>query len=150
MSLKQNVEAAMKIAMKAKEKEKLTALRSIKAMILLAETEKGQEGGLSEEAEMKLLAKAAKQRRESAQVYQENGREDLSEKEIQELAVIEEFLPKQLTDQELLASIQEIIAQVGATSPKDMGKVMGAATKKLAGKADSKKVSQIVKDILNN
>jgi uncharacterized protein YqeY len=144
------VEAAMKAAMKAKEKEKLTALRSIKSMILLAETEKGQDGGLTEEAEIKLLTKAAKQRRESAQVYKENGRDDLWEKEIQELGVIEAFLPKQLSDEEIEAAVKEIITEVGATSPKEMGKVMGVATKKLAGKADGKKISQLVKDILNN
>lgn len=149
MSLKQKVESAMKEAMKAKEKDKLTALRSIKSMILLAETEKGQQGALDEATEMQLLTKAAKQRRESAAVYKENGREDLWEKETQELAVIESFLPKQLGEAEMEQAVKDIIAEVGAASPKDMGKVMGAATKRLAGKADSRKISELAKKLLN-
>ena len=148
MSLKEKIESAMKEAMKARQKGRLTVLRSVKSMILLAETEKGQEGGLSEDAEMKLLTKAAKQRRESAQVYKENGREDLHENEVSELAVIEEFLPKQLTDEEIEVEVKTIIAETGASSPKEIGKVMGAASKKLAGKADSRKISEMAKKLL--
>ena len=145
MSLKEKVEAEMKTAMKAKDKQSLQALRGIKSMILLAETEKGKsEGGLSEEAEVQLLSKAAKQRRESAEIYQKEGREDLAEVELAELKVIETFLPEQLSDEEIAATIQDIIKQTGASSMKDMGKVMGMAQKKFAGKADNKKLISMV------
>mgnify|MGYP003109290225 CR=1 FL=1 len=148
MSLKQQIDMDIKNAMKAKNKEELQALRSIKSMILLAESEKGAEENLSEDAEMKLLMKAAKQRRESADTYKSNGREELAQAELFELDVIERYLPKQMSEQELKSKLEDIIAKVGASGPQDMGKVMGVATKELAGKADGKMISQLVKEIL--
>ena len=149
MSLKENIQSAMKTAMKAKDQDALRALRAIKSMILLAETEKGASENLTEEAELKLLTKAVKQRRDSAQIYKEQGRDDLYEKEISELAVIEPFLPEQLSDEEVAKVIQGIIDEVGASSMKDMGKVMGLSTKALAGQADPKLISSLVKGILS-
>lgn len=149
MSLKTKIEAEIKQAMLNKQKERLTPLRAIKSLILLAETEKGGGEGLSEETEVKLLTKAAKQRKDSLEIYKEQGREDLAEKEQSELTVIEEFLPKQLSDEELESALKAIISEVGAEGPKDMGKVMGAATKKLAGTADGKAISAKVKELLN-
>lgn len=148
MSLKQQIDTDIKNAMKAKNKEELQALRSIKSMILLAESEKGAEENLTEDAEMKLLMKAAKQRRESADTYKSNGREELAQAELFELDVIERYLPKQMSEQELRSKLEDIISKVGASSPQDMGKVMGVATKELAGKADGKMISQLVKQIL--
>ncbi|NVJ48038.1 MAG: GatB/YqeY domain-containing protein [Cytophagia bacterium] len=148
MSLKQQIDADIKQAMLAKNKDELKALRSIKSMILLAETDKGSVGELSSDAEMKLLAKAVKQRKDSAAIYQEQGREDLYKVEIEEAEIIERYLPKQLTEEELKAELEKIIAQVGASGPQDMGKVMGAATKALAGKADGKAISTMVKTLL--
>ena len=149
MSLKAKIEASMKEAMKSKDKQKLQALRGIKSMILLAETEKGQSAeGLSEEVEMQLLGKAAKQRRDSAAIYQKEGREDLAAVELAELEVIESFLPEQLSEEEIANTINDIVAELGASSMKDMGKVMGAAQKKFAGRADNKKVAELVKAAL--
>ncbi|UXP33698.1 GatB/YqeY domain-containing protein [Reichenbachiella agarivorans] len=148
MSLKDQINADIKAAMLAKEKEKLTALRSIKSMILLAETEKGATEEISEDAEMKLLMKAAKQRKDSADLFREQGRDDLADKEEGELEVINHYLPKQLSEEDLKAELQKVIAQVGATGPQDMGKVMGAASKALAGKADGKSISIMVKTLL--
>ncbi len=149
MSLKEKVEAAMKEAMKSKDKQKLQALRGIKSMILLAESEKGQAGsGLSEATEVQLLSKAAKQRRDSAAIYQKEGREDLAAVELAELEVIEAFLPEQLSDEEIENTINDIVAELGASSMKDMGKVMGIAQKKFAGRADNKKVAEMVKAAL--
>jgi len=148
MSLKVKIDAAIKSAMLAKEQTRLLALRSIKSLILLEATKDGNTGDLSEESEMKILNKAAKQRRDSLEIFNQQGRADLAEKEHAELSVIEEFLPKQLSAEELEAKIKEVIAQVGATGPADMGKVMGAATKALAGLADGKVVSESVKRIL--
>jgi hypothetical protein len=148
MSLKITIDDAIKKAMLAKDKERLTALRGIKSQILLAETEKGAGEDISEDVEMKLLMKAAKQRQESADIYQKEGRDDLYEKEMREYAVISEFLPKPLTDEEIESAVAKIIADSGASSLKDMGKVMGQASKKLAGKADGKKISEIVKKLL--
>ena len=148
MSLKQQIDADIKSAMLEKRKDDLKALRAIKSMILLAETEKGNTEGVSEDAEMKLLIKAVKQRRDSAQIYKEQNREDLYAIEMAEVEVIEKYLPKQLTEEEVKAELQKIIAQVGATGPQDMGKVMGAATKALAGKADGKTISTLVKQLL--
>ncbi|NVK84461.1 MAG: GatB/YqeY domain-containing protein [Cytophagia bacterium] len=148
MSLKQQIDADIKQAMLAKNKDELKALRSIKSMILLAETDKGSVGELSSDAEMKLLAKAVKQRKDSAAIYQEQGREDLYKVEIEEAEIIERYLPKQLSEEELKAELEKIIAQVGASGPQDMGKVMGAATKALAGKADGKAISTMVKTLL--
>jgi uncharacterized protein YqeY len=149
MALKQKVEGEIKSAMIAKDKVRLTALRAIKSMILLEETKGGFSGELSSEDEMKLLTKAAKQRRDSADIYQQQNRPDLLEVELAELAVIQEFLPKALTDDELTLAIQEIINVTGAVSAKEMGKVIGAANKQLAGKADGKAISDKVKSLLN-
>lgn len=133
----------------AKDKVRLTALRAIKSMILLEETKEGYSGSLSDDEELKLLTKAAKQRKDSAEIYEKQGRADLLEVEMAELAVIQEFLPKALTDEELSFAIQEIINVTGAVGPKDMGKVMGVASKQLAGKADGKAIAEKVKALLN-
>ena len=148
MSLKQQIDGDIKAAMLAKEKDKLRALRAIKSMILLAETEKGGGDGLSEDAELKLLTKAAKQRKDSYDLYVEQGRDDLATVEKDELDIISNYLPKQLSQEELNAELEKIIAQVGATGPQDMGKVMGMATKALAGKSDGKAISMQVKSLL--
>ncbi|MBT0809879.1 GatB/YqeY domain-containing protein [Litoribacter ruber] len=148
MSLKQSVESEIKKAMLAKDKDRLRALRSVKSLIMLEETKSGGDKGISEDEEMKLLTRAAKQRKDSAEIYQQQNREDLASVELAELEVINEFLPKQLTEEELEAELKQIIALVGANGPKDMGKVMGVATKQLAGKADGKLISQKVKSLL--
>ena len=148
MSLKITIENGIKDAMRAKDADRLRALRAIKSMILLEETSGSSADGLSADAEMKILMKAAKQRRDSLEVYVSQNRPDLAEKEQAELAIIEEFLPKQLSDAELTAKITEIIAAVGATSPADMGKVRGAASKQLAGLADGKAISAKVSELL--
>ncbi|MCC5935730.1 MAG: GatB/YqeY domain-containing protein [Lunatimonas sp.] len=149
MSLKLKIEEEIKKAMLAKERDRLRALRAIKSLILLEETKEGGDKGISEEEELKILTKAAKQRKDSAEIFLQQKRQDLADLELSELGVINEFLPKQLSEQELEAELQAIIAEVGAEGPKDMGKVMGAATKKLAGKADGKAISQTVKALLN-
>ncbi|MEM7107231.1 MAG: GatB/YqeY domain-containing protein [Bacteroidota bacterium] len=148
MSLKKQIDQDIKSAMLAKKKEELTALRAIKSAILLAETEKGAGDDLTEEAEMKLLTKAAKQRKDSAELYAKEGRDDLADKEHFEFEIISKYLPTQLSDGDLKKEVESIISGVGATGMQDMGKVMGAATKKLAGKADGKKISEMVKSIL--
>lgn len=148
MSLKLTIENGIKDAMRAKDADRLRALRAIKSLILLEETSGSSADGLSADAEMKILMKAAKQRRDSLEVYVSQNRPDLAEKEQAELAIIEEFLPKQLSEAELTAKITEIIAAVGATSPADMGKVMGAASKQLAGLADGKAISAKVSELL--
>ena len=149
MALKETIDKEIKTAMLAKNKQELTALRAIKSAILLAETEKNVAATLDEDAELKLLTKAAKQRKESADIYQKEGREDLAEKELFELEVINRFLPKQLTEEEIRQELQNIIVAVNASGPQDMGKVMGAATKQMAGRADGKVISSIVKELLN-
>jgi uncharacterized protein YqeY len=148
MSLKLTIENGIKDAMRAKDADRLRALRAIKSLILLEETSGSSADGLSADAEMKILMKAAKQRRDSLEVYVAQNRPDLAEKEQAELAIIEEFLPKQLSDAELTAKITEIIASVGASSPADMGKVMGVASKQLAGLADGKAISAKVSELL--
>ena len=148
MSLKSNIEGGIKDAMRAKDQDRLRALRAIKSLILLEETSGNSTGELTVEAEMKILTKAAKQRKDSMEVFVAQGRNDLAEKEQAELTVIEEFLPKQLTEEELKAKLSEIVARVGASAPSDMGKVMGVATKELAGLADGKVVSATVKALL--
>lgn len=148
MSLKTQIDEDIKAAMRNKEKDELRALRAIKSMILLAETEKGAQEDLLPETELKLLTKAANQRRESLAVYQEQGRADLAAKEEAELNVIERYLPQQLTEEEMRDELQKIIAQTGATGPQDMGKVMGSATKSMAGRADGKAISAMVKSLL--
>lgn len=149
MGLKETIDQEIKKAMLAKKKEELTALRSIKSAILLAETEKSAGSALAEDVELKLLTKAAKQRKESADLYLKEGRGDLADKELFELEVINRFLPKQLSEDEIRGELMKIIDAVNATGPQDMGKVMGAATKQLAGKADGKLISNIVKELLN-
>ena len=144
MSLKLKIDSAIKSAMLAK----LLALSSIKSLILLEETKEGGSGSLSEESEIKILNKAAKQRRDSLEIYRQQGRADLAEKEQAELSVIEEFLPKQLSPAELEEKIREIISQTGAAGPSDMGKVMGMASKTLTGLADGKSISETVKRLL--
>ena len=149
MSLKQQIDNDIKKAMLAKSKEELEALRSIKSMILLAETEKGGSGDISADAENKLLMKAAKQRKESADIFQQQNRKDLADRELLQLDVISRYLPKQLSEQEIKDSLMTVIEEVGAKGPQDMGKVMGVATKKLAGQADGKVISDWVKKLLN-
>lgn len=148
MSLKQTIDNDIKKAMLAKAKEELEALRGIKSQILLAETEKGGSGDIAQDVEMKLLTKAAKQRKESADIFQKEGREDLAKREIFQLEIINRYLPKQLSEAEITEELKKIIATVGAKGPQDMGKVMGTATKQLAGKADGKLISDIVKKLL--
>lgn len=149
MSLKTQIDEDIKTAMRNKEKDELRALRGIKSMILLAETEKGAQEELLPETELKLLTKAANQRRESLAVYREQGREDLAEKEEAELKIIERYLPKQLSEAEMRDELKKIIEQTGAKGPQDMGKVMGNATKLMAGRADGKAISAVVKSMLS-
>ena len=139
----------MKEAMKAKNEAALRGLRAIKAEIIKAKTEPGAGGEISEEKETALLQKMMKQRRDSLEIYQQQARADLAQKEQEEMTIIEKFLPQQLSADELKAELQAIIAETGASSPADMGKVMGAATKKLAGKADGKTISATVKELLS-
>ena len=149
MSLKERIAGDIKKAMIAKEKDALRALRAIKSAILLAETDKGAEGELSEEQEVALLMKAAKQRKDSAEIYEQQNRQDLVEPELVELKVIESYLPQQLSDEELESKLKEIIAEVGASGPGDMGKVMGKASGSLKGQADGKRISTAVKALLS-
>ena len=148
MSLQTKVIDALKEAMKAKDTIALESLRAIKSAILLAKTEAGAAAELAEEEELKLLQKLVKQRKDSAALYAQQGRNDLAEPELAQVAVIEKFLPKQLSEAEVTEAVKAIIAEVGATSAKDMGKVMGVATKQLAGKTDGKVISAIVKSLL--
>ena len=149
MSLQTKVMEALKEAMKAKDTVALESLRAIKSAILLAKTEAGAAEELSEADELKLLQKLVKQRKDSAALYAQQGRNDLAEPELAQMAVIEKFLPTQLSEAEVETALRGIINQVGATTPKDMGKVMGVATKQLAGKADGKLISEIVKRLLS-
>ena len=142
--------AEMKAAMKAKDSAKLEALRAVKSAILLANTESDSKDGLSEEEELKLLQKLVKQRKESAQIYKEQGREDLAAPELEQALVIEAFLPEQLSEEEVEAKVEEVIAKTGASGMQDMGKVMGMVTKELAGRADGRTISTIVKQKLSN
>lgn len=148
MALEQLITADLKTAMLAKDEIALRSLRAIKAAILLAKTSEGAGGELKEEDEIKLLQKLVKQRRDSLEIFQQQNRADLAKKEQEEIEVIEKFLPKQLSPEELKSLVAKIIAEVGATSPADMGKVMGAATKQLAGKTDGKAISAAVKELL--
>ena len=148
MSLKEQIDADIKNAMLSKNKDELRALRGIKSMILLAETEKGAGGALDQAVEMQLLTRAIKQRRESMEIYEAQGREDLAKIERDEIEVINRYLPKRLTDDELVEELKKIIAQVGARDPRDLGKVMAMASKVLAGKADGKSIAEQVKKIL--
>lgn len=148
MDMFDRISADIKSAMLARDKVRLETLRGIKKEFLEAKTAKGADGELSDDAAMKILSKMAKQRRETAQIYSEQNRPELAENELAEAAVIEEYLPKPLTDEELTAALKAIIERVGATSPKEMGKVMGVASKELAGKADGKVISAKVRELL--
>jgi uncharacterized protein len=150
MSLEQKIMGELKTAMLAKDEKGLRSLRAIKAAILLAKTSEGAGGALKEDDEIKLLQKLVKQRKDSLEIFQQQNRTDLAQKEQEEIEIIEKFLPKQLSADEIKAELSVIISEVGATSPADMGKVMGAATKKLAGKADGKTISALVKELLSN
>jgi uncharacterized protein YqeY len=149
MSLEQKIMTDLKTAMLAKDEKGLRSLRAIKAAILLAKTSEGAGGDLKEEDETKLLQKLVKQRKDSLEIYEQQNREDLAIKEREEIEVIEKFLPKQLSADEIKNKLSAIMKEVGASSPADMGKVMGAATKKLAGKADGKTISALVKEMLS-
>src|SRR5690349_25060025 len=148
MNLEQKIMAELKTAMLAKDEAALRSLRAVKAAILLAKTSEGGSGELKEEDEIKLLQKLVKQRKDSLEIFQQQNRADLAKKEEEEIAVIEKFLPKQLSADELRESLVKIIAEVGATSPADLGKVMGIASKQFAGKADGKTISSLVKELL--
>lgn len=148
MNLEQQIMAQMKDAMKAKDEAGLRGLRAIKAAILIAKTSGGS-GELTADDEMKLLQKLVKQRKDSLEIFQQQGRTDLAKKEEEEIAIIEKFLPKQLDADELKTIIASIITEVGAVSAADMGKVMGVASKQLAGKADGKTISTVVKELLS-
>lgn len=148
MSLFEQVSGDIKSAMLARDKVRLEALRGIKKEFLEAKTAKGSDGELSDDAAMKILVKMVKQRKESASIYTEQNRPELAEEELAQAAVIEGYLPKQMTEEELTAALKEIIARVGATSAKEMGKVMGVASKELAGKAEGKAISAKVRELL--
>lgn len=145
MSLQQDVMSALKEAMKAKDQTALTSLRAVKSAILLVQTESGAKEDLTEEQELKILQKQVKQRRDSAAIYLEQGREDLATPELAEAEVIAQFLPEALTDEEIEKVVVMTIDQIGAEGMKDMGKVMGIVSKELAGQADGKTISNIVK-----
>ncbi|WBL23065.1 GatB/YqeY domain-containing protein [Zunongwangia sp. HRR-M8] len=149
MSLEKDVMTQMKAAMKAKDSAALEALRAVKGAILLAKTENSQQE-LTEEQEVKIVQKLVKQRKDSAQVYREQNREDLAEPEEKQIEVIAQFLPEQLSEAEIEAKVEAIITETGADGMKDMGKVMGIASQQLAGKADGKTISTVVKQKLSN
>lgn len=149
MSLEEQVMTGMKDAMKSKDEALLRGLRAIKAEIIKAKTEPGTNGQVTAEGELKLLQKLVKQRKDSLEIFQQQHRTDLAKKEQEEIEVIEKFLPKQLSEAELQEALKAIIASAGATGPQDMGKVMGMATKQLAGKADGKTISAAVKSLLS-
>ena len=148
MNLFDKVSGDINTAMLARDKVRLEALRGIKKEFLEAKTAKGGDGELSDDAALKILAKMVKQRKESASIYTEQNREDLAGEELAQAAIIEEYLPKQLSEEELTAALKGIIARVGATSAKEMGKVMGTASKELAGKAEGKAISAKVRELL--
>jgi len=148
MALEQQIMAEMKDAMKSKNEAVLRGLRAIKAEIIKAKTEPGAGGEIDEATEQKFLQKMMKQRRDSLEIFEKQGREDLASKEREEMSVIEKFLPKQMTEAEIKEAVSKIIAETGASSAADMGKVMGVASKQLAGKADGKTISGIVKELL--
>lgn len=149
MSLEITINEQIKAAMLARDEAGLRALRAIKAAILLAKTSEGSSGGMSPEEELRLLQKLVKQRRDSLEIFEKQGREDLAVKEREEIAVIERFLPRSLSAEELEAELRAVIAETGAQSPADMGRVMGAATKRLAGRADGRAISEAVKALLS-
>ena len=147
MSMELQIQQDIKAAMLAKEKVRLESLRAIKAAILLAKTADGSES-IADEAVVKIIQKLVKQRKETAEIYKQQNREELAAQELAEAAAMEVYLPKQLSEEELEAELKKIIAQVGATGPQDMGKVMGTATKALAGKAEGRMISAMVKKLL--
>ena len=148
MALFDQISEDIKKAMLARDKVKLEALRGVKKEFIEAKTAKNADGELSDDTALKILQKMVKQRKESASIFTEQNRPELAENELAEAAVIEAYLPKQMSDEELTAALKEIIAEVGATSAKEMGKVMGVASKKLAGKADGKLISEKVKSLV--
>ncbi len=149
MNLEQRVMAEMKDAMKSKNEAALRGLRAIKAAIIIAKTAEGAGGELKEEDETKLVQKLVKQRKDSLEIYEKQNREDLAKTEREEIAILEKFLPEQMSDQELRKQLAVIIAETGASSPADMGKVMGIASKKFAGQAEGKAISTAVKELLS-
>ena len=148
MTLFDTISDDIKKAMLARDAQRLDALRGIKKEFLEAKTAKGSDGNLTDERATQILAKMIKQRNESAAIYTEQNRPELAETELAQAAIIEEYMPKQLTDEELTSALKEIIARVGATSPKEMGKVMGVASRELAGKAEGRVISAKVKELL--
>lgn len=150
MSLEQKIMSDLKTAMLSKNEKALRSLRAIKAAILLAKTSEGAGGELTEEDEIKLLQKLVKQRKDSLEIFRQQNRTDLAQKEQEEIEIIEKFLPQQLSADEIKKELAVIISEVGATSVGDMGKVMGEAIKKMAGKADGKTISSLVKELLSN
>ncbi|MBD0286476.1 MAG: GatB/YqeY domain-containing protein [Flavisolibacter sp.] len=148
MNLEQKVMAEMKEAMKAKKEGQLRGLRAIKAEIMKAKTEPGAGGEVSADKEIIMLQKMIKQRKDALEIYQQQNRADLAQKEQEEMDVIERFLPAQLSEEDLKKEVQQIIAETGASSPADIGKVMGVATKRLAGRSDGKTISAVVKQLL--
>ena len=148
MSLETDVMSLMKDAMKNKDEALLRGLRAIKAEIIKAKTEPGANGEISEDGEMKLLQKLVKQRKDSLAIYEQQNRSDLAAKESEEIAIIEKFLPAQMSEEDVKAAVQAIVTELGAAGPQDLGKVMGVATKKLAGQADGKVISAMAKAIL--
>ncbi len=150
MGLQEKVMDELKVAMRAKDTVALESLRAIKSALLLAQTDKGAAAALSGEDEIKLVQKLVKQRRDSAEIYRQQGREDLAEPELAQLAIIEKFLPEQLSEEEIAMAVEKAIATLGATGMQDMGKVMGTVSKELAGKADGKTISNIVKEQLGS
>jgi uncharacterized protein YqeY len=149
MSLEQKIMTELKAAMLAKDEAALRSLREVKAAILLAKTSEGASGEMKEEDEIKLLQKLVKQRKDSLEIFQQQNRADLAKKEEEEITIISKFLPQQMSADEVKTELAKIIASVGATSPSDMGKVMGVATKQFAGKADGKTISALVKELLS-
>jgi len=148
MSLEHKINDDIKAAMLARDARRLEAIRAVKAALLLEKTKEGFSGEVSEENELKILQKLVKQRRESADIYLNANRDDLAQKELYDVSIIETYLPQQLSEAEVTELIKKIVIQTGATSIKDMGRVMGAASKELAGKADNKMISGIVKTLL--
>jgi uncharacterized protein YqeY len=148
MSLEQKIMTELKAAMLAKDEAALRSLRAIKAAILLAKTAEGASGELKEDEEIKLLQKLVKQRKDSLEIFQQQKRDDLAKKEHEEIAIIEKFLPQQLSPDELKQALQKIIAETGAAGPADLGKVMGIASKQFAGRADGKTISTLAKELL--
>lgn len=149
MALEQQVMTEMVVAMKAKDEAALRSLRAIKAAIIIAKTAEGAKGEISEAEEQKILQKLVKQRKDSLEIFTQQNRPELAQKEMEEIGIIEKFLPKQMGADELKAAVAKVIADLGASSPADMGKVMGAATKQLAGLADGKTISALVKELLS-